>query len=92
MSGVNKDVEAILTRVQSGALDLREVGRLLNGYWSQDLPRAILDAAAALSERDKRIEELEEFVEWVAGHPSSCSRQICMRARKLRSNYDDPVQ
>jgi hypothetical protein len=44
---LHDEIVAIRARVNDGTLDLRDVGKLLDGKWDQDLPNRILVAALA---------------------------------------------
>jgi len=44
---LEKQIAEVRRRVQAGELDLRDIGQQLIGFWDQDFPAALLDAAAA---------------------------------------------
>ncbi|RWN55876.1 MAG: hypothetical protein EOR99_35075 [Mesorhizobium sp.] len=53
---MTETIALIRKRMNSGECDLRDVGRILTGRWDQDVPAAILAAAAAVEDLSARLE------------------------------------
>ncbi|TIO15589.1 MAG: hypothetical protein E5X86_19655 [Mesorhizobium sp.] len=52
-------IALIRKRMKSGECDLRDVGQILTGRFDQDVPAAILAAAAAVEDLSARLEAAE---------------------------------
>lgn len=58
---VERQVAEVRRRVQAGELDLRDIGKQLIGFWDQDFPAALLEAAAALKEAEAETKRQNEL-------------------------------